>query len=74
MQLDFIQLISKLEKLCSLRPIPHREYVEAYVKAYYQPEDDLESWIKDHSVFFLYSFYLLNLFFYLDRKIFFFVI
>ncbi|XP_073977333.1 vacuolar protein sorting 50 isoform X2 [Rhodnius prolixus] len=49
MQLDFIQLISKLEKLCSLRPIPHREYVEAYVKAYYQPEDDLESWIKDHS-------------------------
>ncbi|KAK9506582.1 hypothetical protein O3M35_008485 [Rhynocoris fuscipes] len=49
MQLDFIQLISKLEKLCSLRPIPHREYVESYVKAYYQPEDDLENWIKDHT-------------------------
>ena len=32
------------------RPIPEREYVEAYVKAYYLPESQLESWIREHKV------------------------
>lgn len=49
MQLDFIQLISKLEAITTVRPIPYRDLVEAYIKAYYQPEEDLESWIKEHS-------------------------
>jgi hypothetical protein len=40
----------KLEKLTELRPIPEREYVEAYIKAYYLPEDQLETWVKDHKV------------------------
>lgn len=31
-------------------PIPFREFVESYVKAYYFPEAQLESWIKDHKV------------------------
>ncbi|XP_012257416.2 syndetin [Athalia rosae] len=48
MQLDFTQLMSKFEKMTSLRPMPHREYVEAYVKAYYLPENILEDWIKQH--------------------------
>lgn len=48
MQLDFQQFIIKLEKLTDLRPIPGREYVETYVKAYYLPEAQLESWIADH--------------------------
>ncbi|XP_046752243.1 syndetin isoform X1 [Diprion similis] len=48
MQLDFTQLMSKFEKLTSLRPMPHREYVEAYVKSYYLPENILEEWIKQH--------------------------
>lgn len=50
MMLDFIQLVSKVERMCSLRPIPHREFVENYIKGYYTPEDQLESWIKEHRV------------------------
>ncbi|EZA61334.1 Coiled-coil domain-containing protein [Ooceraea biroi] len=48
MQLDFTQLQSKFEKLTSLRPMPHREYVELYIKAYYLPENSFEEWIKEH--------------------------
>lgn len=48
MQLDFTQLGSKVEKICSLRPLPHREFVENYIKAYYLVEDQLEAWIKEH--------------------------
>lgn len=50
MQLDFTQFISKLEKLTTLRPIPYKDYVEVYVKAYYVPEEQLEKWIRDHTV------------------------
>ncbi|KAI4455051.1 hypothetical protein MML48_9g00009011 [Holotrichia oblita] len=49
MQLDFTQFLSKFEKISSLRPVPHKEYVENYVKAYYLPENELEKWIKEHS-------------------------
>nr|XP_022907569.1 syndetin-like [Onthophagus taurus] len=49
MQLDFTQFLSKFEKISQLKPVPHREYVENYVKAYYLPENELEKWIKDHS-------------------------
>ncbi|XP_076168709.1 vacuolar protein sorting 50 [Ptiloglossa arizonensis] len=48
MQLDFTQLKSKFETLTFLRPMPHREYVELYIKAYYLPENSLEEWIKEH--------------------------
>lgn len=48
MQLDFTQLKSKFEALTSLRPMPHREYVELYIKAYYLPENSLEEWIREH--------------------------
>ncbi|XP_011640964.1 syndetin isoform X2 [Pogonomyrmex barbatus] len=48
MQLDFTQLKSKFEKITSLRPMPHREYVELYIKAYYLPENSFEEWIKEH--------------------------
>lgn len=50
MQLDWTQLVSQLEKMCSLRPIPHKELVEAYVKAYYLPEPALEAFVRDHNV------------------------
>ncbi|KAK5638444.1 hypothetical protein RI129_012739 [Pyrocoelia pectoralis] len=33
MQLDFTQFLSKFEQISALRPVPHREYVENYVKA-----------------------------------------
>ncbi|XP_076290955.1 vacuolar protein sorting 50 [Lasioglossum baleicum] len=48
MILDFTQLKSKFETLTSLRPMPHREYVELYITAYYLPEETLEEWIKEH--------------------------
>lgn len=48
MQLDFQQFLIKLEKLTSLRPIPEKEFVEAYVKAYYLTEPDMERWIREH--------------------------
>ncbi len=54
MQLDFQQLIVKLEKICGseLRPIPNKDFVEAYIKAYYLPDSSIEQWIKDHPVSF----------------------
>lgn len=53
MQLDFTQFLSKFEKISSLRPVPHKEYVENYVKAFYLPEIELEKWIKEHKVRFI---------------------
>lgn len=52
MQLDFTQFLSKLEKISpiSLKPLPEREYVEGYVKAYYMPDTVMEEWIQQHSV------------------------
>jgi hypothetical protein len=49
MQLDFQQLIVKLEKICDVRPIPDKDYVEFYIKAFYLPDSSLEKWVKDHS-------------------------
>ena len=30
--------------------MPGREHVEAYIKAYYLPDDKLELWAKEHKV------------------------
>uniref|UniRef100_A0AAF5PRY2 Coiled-coil domain-containing protein 132 n=1 Tax=Wuchereria bancrofti TaxID=6293 RepID=A0AAF5PRY2_WUCBA len=48
MQLDFQQLIAKLEQLVDFMPIPYKAYVENYIKAYYLPESSMESWILQH--------------------------
>uniref|UniRef100_A0A671RII8 Syndetin-like n=2 Tax=Sinocyclocheilus anshuiensis TaxID=1608454 RepID=A0A671RII8_9TELE len=48
MQLDFQQFLMKLEKLTDLRPIPDKEFVETYIKAYYLTENDMEQFIKNH--------------------------
>ena len=50
MQLDFQQLVRKLETITVLRPIPERSFVENYIKAYYLPESALEQWIAEHTV------------------------
>lgn len=50
MQLDFQQFLMKLEKLTDIRPIPDKEFVETYIKAYYITENDMERWIKEHRV------------------------
>ena len=39
---------SKMEFSALRRPVPDREFVDAYVKAFYLPEDALEKWVKDH--------------------------
>ncbi|VDN35733.1 unnamed protein product [Gongylonema pulchrum] len=49
MQLDFQQLLVKLEQIVEFSPIPHRAYVENYIKAYYLPESSMETWIQQHS-------------------------
>ncbi|VDO50147.1 unnamed protein product [Brugia timori] len=56
MQLDFQQLIAKLEQLIDFMPIPHKAYVENYIKAYYLPESSMESWILQHRVSNIYCF------------------
>lgn len=50
MQLDFTQFLMKFEKISSLKPVPHKEYVENYVKAFYLPELELENFIREHTV------------------------
>ncbi|CAN7997826.1 unnamed protein product [Ixodes hexagonus] len=45
MQLDYQQFVSKVEKLVDLRPLPDRDLVEAYIKAYYLMEKGLHQWI-----------------------------
>lgn len=49
MQLDLQQLVGKLEQIVDFRPIPHKAFVENYIKAYYLPEGSLEQWIQQHS-------------------------
>ncbi|EFO86631.1 hypothetical protein CRE_04631 [Caenorhabditis remanei] len=49
MQLDFQNILLKLEPLCGIKPIPHANFVDSYIKAYYLPENGLEQWIKTHS-------------------------
>lgn len=45
MQLDFQEFLTKAEKMTSIKPIPERELVEEYIKAYYLMDDALEQWI-----------------------------
>lgn len=58
MQLDFQQFLMKLEKLTDLRPIPDKEFVETYIKAYYLTENDMEQFIKNHRVRLIIKFML----------------
>ncbi|CAI5446239.1 unnamed protein product [Caenorhabditis angaria] len=49
MQLDFQNILMKLENICGQKPVPHANFVDGYIKAYYLPENGLEQWIKNHS-------------------------
>ncbi|KAK3102020.1 hypothetical protein FSP39_008187 [Pinctada imbricata] len=48
MQLDFQQFLMKLDTIVNIRPIPEKDLVEGYIKAYYLPENQLDSWIQEH--------------------------
>ncbi|XP_044741720.1 syndetin [Chrysoperla carnea] len=49
MQLDFTQFMSTFEKTTKIRSMPHRDYVEWYIKAYYLPENSIEQFIREHT-------------------------
>ena len=46
--LDFFLLLLDFSFL--LRPVPDREYVENYIKAFYLSESILEQWLSEHQV------------------------
>jgi len=54
MQLDFTQFMSQINSICPINPLPHKELVEVYIKAYYLPETSLETWTRDHQVILIY--------------------
>lgn len=56
MQLDFTQLRTKFEMTTSVRPMPHSEYVEMYIKAYYISQSSFEEWLEKHKVIIEYFF------------------
>lgn len=49
MQLDYTQLLQKLEKISGLKPVPYQDYVDRYVKAYYLPRKGLEEFVMDRT-------------------------
>ncbi|GFS12991.1 coiled-coil domain containing 132 [Elysia marginata] len=48
MQLDFQQFLTNIDHFVELKPVPEREFVEAYIKAYYLSKTQLEVWVHDH--------------------------
>ncbi|KAI6223637.1 Coiled-coil domain-containing protein [Aphelenchoides fujianensis] len=48
MLLDFQQLNHDIEAISDLKPVPHKAFVEDYVKAFYLPESCIEEWIRQH--------------------------
>uniref|UniRef100_A0A1I7WX58 DUF2451 domain-containing protein n=1 Tax=Heterorhabditis bacteriophora TaxID=37862 RepID=A0A1I7WX58_HETBA len=45
-----INLKIQLTHICQILPVPHADYVDGFIKAYYLPESGLEQWISNHSV------------------------
>lgn len=48
MLLDFQQYLMKVDKITNIKPIPSREFVENYIKAFYLSEAVLEQWLSEH--------------------------
>ena len=48
MQLDFQQFAVHLDRFVSLKPVPGKEQVENFIKAYYLTESDLEGWLREN--------------------------
>lgn len=46
MQLDYQHFLTKIKNFTTVRPIPERELVDEYIKAFYLTEPALEQWIK----------------------------
>ena len=41
---------SSVNKHSCFRPLPHKEFVENYIKAYYLPEHLIDQWIIENTV------------------------
>jgi hypothetical protein len=50
MSLDLRSLVSALEAFVPLKPLPHVDYVDAFIKAYYLSEAELLKWAGEHPV------------------------
>lgn len=50
---------SEVDSISFCRPIPEKEFVEAYVKAYYLTEPDMERWIREHKVIYISNAFLI---------------
>lgn len=48
MQLDFQQFIVQVVKFITIKPIPGKDVVENFIKAYYLTEGDLEQWLREN--------------------------
>lgn len=51
--MDYQQFLCKIENVVSIKPIPNKELVDEYIKAYYYTEDQLSELVKsrrDYSV------------------------
>lgn len=58
MQLDAKVFLTELEKLTTLRPIPHFTFLDKYIKAYYLAEEEVDHWIQTSRVRFRPLFYM----------------
>lgn len=53
MLLDFELLSTELEAISTLRPLPHKAFLENYIKAFYLPQENLDEWIVHHTASFI---------------------
>jgi hypothetical protein len=50
MSLDIRTFQSAVEKISHIKPTPHTQYVDGYIKAFYiSTESDFLNWCKDHN-------------------------
>ena len=49
MRLDSESLCRDIEKITGLCPLPHRPYLENYIKAFFLPPNELDKWISYHA-------------------------
>lgn len=50
MLLDYQSLNNGLETITNLKPIPHKSFLENYVKAFFFPHEELNLWLANHKV------------------------
>jgi hypothetical protein len=49
MLLDFEHMNRELESITGIKPLPHKSFLENYIKAFYLPPENLDEWIVHHT-------------------------